>query len=243
MPSVISPDAIHRLHLGHFTLRGNDAPDRKIVVCAYLIEHPGGLVLFDTGIGVADPESEAHWQPVRRSLREALGVPLGDVSIVVNCHLHADHAGGNPMFAGTPIFAQTVEHDAAQQEGYTIGEIVDFHGARYELFDGEADVLAGLRIIPTPGHAPGHQSLVIDTTDGLYILAGQAVNFASDYAIARYAWELHRGGADDVEYPQWIARLQELDPQRVLFAHDLAIWDAAPLSSRSAPSGGEVVEP
>lgn len=227
---MIDPSAIRRLHLGHFTLRGKDgAPDRKIVVCAYVIEHPDGLVLFDTGIGVADPESEAYWQPVRRSLREELGVAFDDVRIVVNCHLHADHAGGNPSFAGTPIFAQTVEHDAAQEDGYTISTIVDFQGARYELLDGEADVLPGLRVIPTIGHSPGHQSLVIDTSAGRYILAGQAVNFASDYSIARYAWDLHRGGATDADYPEWIARLQEFDPQRVLFAHDLAIWDADPL--------------
>ena len=42
------------------------------MVCAYLIPHPSGLLLFDTGIGEGDAEAEATYRPVRRPLAEAL---------------------------------------------------------------------------------------------------------------------------------------------------------------------------
>jgi glyoxylase-like metal-dependent hydrolase (beta-lactamase superfamily II) len=228
---MISSQAIRRILLGHFTIPDDGDPraGEKMVVCAYLIHHPDGLVLFDTGIGSGDEEFETFYNPVRRSLDDALasvGVGVGDVRIVANCHLHADHCGGNPRFGGTPIFAQSAEVESARGEDYTIPALVEFPNARYELHDGEADVASGIRIVPTPGHTVGHQSLVVETTEGRIVLAGQAVGNASDYARAQYAWQLRRGGSPEpVTYPDWVARFQELDPVRILFAHDTCVWE------------------
>jgi glyoxylase-like metal-dependent hydrolase (beta-lactamase superfamily II) len=229
---VISTDDIVRLHLGHFTRPADGSmPGEPQFVCAYLIRHPDGLVLFDTGIGEGDQEMDATYHPVRRRLGDALasvGVEASDVRAVINCHLHPDHCGGNPSFGGTPIFVQAREHEAAHGADYTIPGLVDFAGAAYELHDGEADVAPGLRIVPTPGHTPGHQSLVVTTRQGNIVIAGQAMTFASDYARAHLAWHLARDGGDDPShaYPWWIDRLQAFDPARVLFAHDTAVWDA-----------------
>jgi len=82
----------------------------------------------------------------------------------------------------------------------------------------------GVRIIPTPGHTAGHQSFVVDTQEGRIVIAGQAFSDTSDYARALYACRLDREGAPHPEYAPWVARLEELDPWRVTFAHDLAIW-------------------
>jgi glyoxylase-like metal-dependent hydrolase (beta-lactamase superfamily II) len=151
---------------------------------------------------------------------------VGDVRAVVNCHLHLDHSGGNQRFPGTPIFAQRTELDAAQTPDYTLPDVYDFEGATFEIHDGEADVAPGVRIVPTPGHTEGHQSLVVQTREGVVVLAGQAYNAASDYARAQYAWELDRdGSADRGPYLEWVARMQEFDPWRVLFAHDVSIWE------------------
>lgn len=84
----------------------------------YLVRRDEGLILFDTGVEAADPETEAHYGPQRRPLEGALaavGVTLADVSRVVNCHLHFDHCGGNPLPAGKPILVQAVELAAARQ--------------------------------------------------------------------------------------------------------------------------------
>jgi N-acyl homoserine lactone hydrolase len=228
---VISLDGIRRVLFGHFTMPDDGDPraGEKVVVCGYLIDHPDGLVLLDTGIAEGHHEVEERYHPVRRPLDEVLataGVTPADVRIVVNCHLHLDHCGGNPRFPGTPIFAQQVEFDAAhREEDYPIVGLYDFAEARYELHGGEADVVKGIRVVPTPGHTPGHQSLVVETDAGRVVLAGQAVNGATDYGRAHYASELRRSGSDEtVIVPEWIERLQEFDPVLVLFAHDNATW-------------------
>jgi glyoxylase-like metal-dependent hydrolase (beta-lactamase superfamily II) len=238
---VIRPEAIRRIPLGHFTVP-EDVDDhrvgQKIVVVAYLVEHPAGRLLFDTGIGEGHAEADARYHPVRRSLDRALeaaSTRVDDVALIVNCHLHFDHAGGNHRFGGRPIFAQRIEFDAAHEPDYTLPEAVaDFPGAAFELIDGDAEPLPGVHILPTPGHVPGHQSLVVDTTAGRVVIAGQALNEASAYAHRQYAWTLREGGAaePDPEIPDWIGALQAYDPWRVVFAHDLAIWEA----DRASPS-------
>jgi N-acyl homoserine lactone hydrolase len=228
---MVSLDGIRRVLFGHFTFpdEGDPRAGEKVVVCGYLIDHPTGLVLLDTGIGEGHAEVEETYHPVRRPLDEALataGVTTGDIRVVVNCHLHIDHCGGNPRFPGTPIFAQQVEFDAAhREEDYPLVGLYDFADARYELHGGEADVADGIRIVPTPGHTPGHQSVVVETDAGRVVLAGQAVNGATDYGRAQYATELRRSGSDEtVIVPEWIERLQEFDPVLVLLAHDNATW-------------------
>ena len=228
---MISLDGIRRVLFGHFTVPddGDQRAGEKVVVCGYLIDHPDGLVLLDTGIAEGHDEVEELYHPVRRPLDEALataGVTTGDIRIVVNCHLHLDHCGGNPRFPDTPIFAQQVEFDAAhREEDYPIVGLYDFAEARYELHGGEADVATGIRVVPTPGHTPGHQSLVVETDAGRVVLAGQAVNGATDYGRAQYASDLRRSGSDEnIIVPEWIERLQEFDPVLVLFAHDNATW-------------------
>jgi len=228
---MVPLDGIRRVLFGHFTIPDDGDPraGEKVVVCGYLIDHADGLILLDTGIAEGHDEVEKLYHPVRRPLDEALataGVTTEDVRIVVNCHLHLDHCGGNPRFPDRPIFAQQVEFDAAhREEDYPIVGLYDFAAARYELHGGEADVAKGVRVVPTPGHTPGHQSLIVETDAGRVVLAGQAVNGATDYARAQYASELRRNGSDEtVIVPDWIERLQEFDPVLVLFAHDNATW-------------------
>lgn len=234
---------IQRLHLGHFTAPA-DHPlaGKQIVVTAFLIRHPSGPVLFDTGMAEkeifdrewrptrapAADEMEVRYRPVRRDLTAALathGVGREDVRVLANCHLHFDHAGGNHLFPRTPIFCQRVEHEAAGKPDYTLpAAVAQFSEARFELLNGEADILPGLRLIPTPGHTDGHQSLIVETKQGRVILAGQAFLNASEHAVAAYAHDLAKRGEPHAEYPAWIERFAELDPWRVMFAHDLAIW-------------------
>ena len=221
-----------RVRLGTFVRPGEEtgtgAP-RVEEVLGYVARTPAGTLLLDTGLGEADEETEAWYRPRRIRVEEALsrvGLAVSDVDLVVNCHLHFDHIGGNPLFAGRPIHCQRTELDTARSGDYTVPELVDFAGVRWELLDGEAELAPGVHVIPTPGHVDGHQSVVIECDDGSLVLAGQAHDSASQWsadALAARAAEL----GDEPPLPlssPWMERLLAFDPRRVVFAHDSAVW-------------------
>lgn len=232
---MIDPAGIHRLRMGYVIAPpGGPVPEGELVqLCAYVIVHPRGVLLWDTGIG-EHPEVDEAFRPVRWSLDSRLadiGLRLNDVVVVGNCHLHFDHAGGNGRFPGVPILAQRLEHEAALGPDFTLPGIAEFEGARYELLAGDAHVWDGLTVVPTPGHTPGHQSLLVDTRQGRVVLAGQSFQTASDYARVRLAHELRHAGHDvppDADTPPWMDLVEAFDPWRVLFAHDVASWERGP---------------
>ena len=131
----------------------------------HTVDHPDGLVLVDTGMIDSTPELDDEWSPTPHPLSGEL---VSRVAVVVNTHLHFDHCGGNRLFPGVPIHVQSRElaHPRAPLEW------VHFDGATYVEHDGEAEVLAGIRLLPTPGHSPGHQSVLVDTPDGLVVIGG-----------------------------------------------------------------------
>ncbi|MGH9296401.1 MAG: N-acyl homoserine lactonase family protein [Acidimicrobiales bacterium] len=225
--------AVRRVDFGYFVRPAEESGTGRIRVepcLGYLVDHPEGMTLVDTGMG-SEPGVDAHYRPRRRQLAKALadaGARLDEIRLVVNCHLHFDHCGGNPDLAGRTIFVQAVELDAARNgDDYTLPALVDAPGLCYEQLEGEAEVLPGLLVIPTPGHTAGHQSLVARLGDGTVVVAGQSHDTASDYSADVLAWRAHedRHEASLPQAPAWIDRLQQLDPRRVVFAHDHAVWE------------------
>ena len=199
------------------------------VVMAYVVRHREGVLLFDTGFGFGNAELDAYYRPRARRLTEVLaekGIELGDIDALVNCHLHVDHAGQNALFPGVPIYVQPAEWEVALTTEHTILEWIDFPGARYEAIAGDHEVRNGIRVIATPGHTPGHQSLGVETADGLAILAGQAVYTAGEWAGDRAAWEGRSRAPDPDAYDHSVARLRGLRPTRVFFGHDRVGWTA-----------------
>ncbi len=225
-------DDVRRLDLGTFVRpaeeTGTGLP-RVEAVLAYVVRTAAGVLLLDTGLGETDEETEAWYRPRRIPLTEALataGLAPDDVALVANCHLHFDHIGGNPQLGGRPLFCQRTELETARAGDYTIAALVDFDGARYELLDGEAEIVPGVHVVPTPGHVAGHQSLVVECDDGSVVLAGQAHDVASEWsadALAARATALgHRAPLPDAS--PWMHRILAFDPRRVVFAHDAAVW-------------------
>lgn len=223
---------IVRIPLGSFVRpaeeTGTGRP-RVEAVLGYLARTPAGVLLLDTGLGEAGPETEAWYRPRRVELPQALhavGLGTADIDLVVNCHLHFDHIGGNPLLPGRPIHCQRIELEAARTTDYTVPELVDFAGASYELLDGEAEIAPGVHVIPTPGHVDGHQAVVLECADGSVVLAGQTHDTASLWsadALAALAPSLGHEPPLPAA-PPWMERLLAFDPRRVYFAHDASVW-------------------
>jgi N-acyl homoserine lactone hydrolase len=221
-----------RLDLGTFVRpaeeTGTGMP-RVEAVLGYVARTAHGTLLLDTGLGDAGPEVEAWYRPRRVGIAAALrtvGLTTDDIDLVINCHLHFDHIGSNPSFTGRPIYCQRDELETARSPDYTVPELVDFTGARYELLDGETEIAHGVHVVPTPGHVDGHQSVVLECEDGSVVLAGQSHDTASQWSADALATRADERGHEPPlpVAPAWVARLLEFDPKRVVFAHDAAVW-------------------
>ena len=220
------------LELGEFRFPDPALAGRRGVVIGYAVRHPGGIFLFDTGFGFGDEELDRVYHPVARPVGEVLydaGIDIRDVTAVANCHLHADHAGQNGAFRDLPvqIHVQSAEWELAHTTDHTVLEWIDAPGEdAYLLVDGDHDVTSSIQLIATPGHTKGHQSVAVSTPKGTIVLAGQACYTAGEWDGDPDALEGRSEAPDADAYDASIERLRSLDPMRVLFAHDRAVWTA-----------------
>lgn len=168
-----------------------------------LIRSRGQTILVDTGLGDRlTPDESRRWRlerPAGGLLAELqrLGVSPEDVDLVVNTHLHADHCSGNtrqqagqlvPVFPQATYLVQRLEWaDAVNPDARTRGT---YFGDNYmplletgqlELLHGDIELTDQVRLVVTPGHTRGHQSVVLEsgTWHGLYLgdLASYAAHF------------------------------------------------------------------
>jgi len=177
---------VKRLHLAR--LRGPDGLEWP--VHGFVVTHPGGAVLVDTGVGGPD-RLLSDWRVVNRSVADALGeldMTPDDIGLVINTHLHFDHCGQNAVFKQAAFYVQRAEVSRAQLESRELYDWFDFMNARFELLDGDTEVVPGLSVITTPGHTVGHQSVVVQAADGTsHVLIGDAA----------YTPRLYLGPADE----------------------------------------------
>lgn len=154
------------------------------------IEHESGVVLVDTGSGNKETEKFHDIYGIdnagtngRTLLEDGLaqiGVRPEDVSIVIDTHLHFDHAGGNTYKDGGgdvqlsfPNARYVVQRGewvyATHTNERTAGSYFPHNFApvaaadRFDLVDGEREIVRGIRVVPTPGHTPFHQSVLIES--------------------------------------------------------------------------------
>ena len=195
---------LHAFHCGTETCSEtlfdpqNKAVDavRQMPYFFYLVEHSLGLVAFDTGpnrdfvrdnVSYLGPAARGWRVAFRegddaRSQLAAIGIDIADVSTVLLSHLHYDHAGGMRDFSNATFFIQKREWEFANNPGprHTNNYIksdFDVPESSLRLIEGQYDVFGdnSLVLIPTPGHTPGHQSLLINGMISTYLLAADAV--------------------------------------------------------------------
>jgi glyoxylase-like metal-dependent hydrolase (beta-lactamase superfamily II) len=208
---------IKRLHLARLTAPGGGG---EWPVHGFVVTHPGGAVLVDTGVGGPDKVLN-DWRVVNRSVADALAeldMTPGDIGLVINTHLHFDHCGQNSVFKHAPIYVQRAELDRAQRESPALCDWFGFMDARFELLDGDAEILPGLSVITTPGHTVGHQCVVAGNPVP-ELLIGDAAYTPHLYR-ADTADDLPPGQASDpVSWQDSIQRIRSVARARVHFCH------------------------
>jgi len=141
-------------------------------------------ILVDTGIGQL-PEKYERFHTVKRGRDQTLkaqlekhGLTPEDITIVVNTHLHFDHCGNNHLFPKAKFYVQAKElryahsPDRFQRAAY----IRDFFDIKTEYIpiQGKYRVTDNVFLVPTPGHSPGHQSVLIKMEERNYVYCGDA---------------------------------------------------------------------
>lgn len=144
----------------------------KLVRCpclAFVLRHPtAGVLLVDTGLGSG----------FGRHLLDR-GIDPASVRTVLMTHLHVDHTSGMPTLTGARFWITPREWKAARSRLAAAKGFIGRHlppEDRVELVEGEVDVLGdgSIRLLPTPGHTPGHMSVLVRTPSGEVLLAGDA---------------------------------------------------------------------
>jgi glyoxylase-like metal-dependent hydrolase (beta-lactamase superfamily II) len=194
-------------------------------VHAWLVRHPDGPILVDTGIGAGHPLIDEWYRPRVTALGDALdavGTDVRDVAAVVLSHLHFDHCGQQAAVAA-PVHVQAVEHDAASAAGYTVPEWAAIAPDRLRLVDGDEEIAEGIRLLATPGHTPGHQSVLVEAGNDRVVLAAQCAFTAA---------ELRSGvpAASNLHDETWegparesLGRIRSLAPTICHLSHDRTI--------------------
>ena len=142
-----------------------------------------------------------YFAVVNRTVAEALAdhdlAPI-DVTMVINTHLHFDHCGQNPAFEHAPLMVQRAEHERIFRERDEVTDWIEASGMRFELVDGEVQLADDLRIITTPGHTSGHQSVVATTESGTELFIGDAAYTRAVWDHASESSKLPSGQAADL---------------------------------------------
>jgi 4-pyridoxolactonase len=209
-----------------------------------LIDHEDGLFLFDTGFDLhhfnefIGPGTAAATQTLEQTLPaqfKLLGLTPDDVTHVVNSHYHFDHCGGNKhcRHATTVCHARELEagldpfpfEAKAYSDRSYLPEIegpgsLDIYTPYFETLTGDQEIAAGLHLFETPGHTPGHYSLMVK-------LAGRRpMLFTGDACYAKKGMDLMAIPSthiDPVKGYRSLERLKSLAEQHdaeIFYSHD-----------------------
>ena len=187
-------------------------------VRSFVIHHPGGPIVVDAGIGRGDALIDELYAPQTVDISDALtscGVALEHIQALVLTHLHFDHCGQARRISA-PTFVQRAELEAARAPHYTVPEWIPDGDVR--PIDGDLVIAVGVEAIATPGHTPGHQSVVVEADDGRAVIVGQACYRAHDFAAPEPVPDCDEASMHVARSS--IERLRALAPASFFFSHD-----------------------
>lgn len=180
----------------------------------YLIRHAQGWMLWDTGVPDAiaampdgQPPAQAgatHWRRSKTLAAElqTVGVQPAEIKFLAVSHSHGDHVGNVALFPQATLLVQKAEYEWPGPQGaarFPVGQPV-------QKLEGDHDVFGdgSVTILSTPGHTPGHQSLLVRLPKtGALVLSGDAVHFQSN-------WENRGVPANNTNKDQSLASMQRI---------------------------------
>lgn len=235
-----------RLEIPHAFLLEGAKGKIQVPIPSYLIVHPKGRILFDSGLNLAtqsDPETYITSVGMRfnrfffesgeeiSARLESVDIAPGDIDLIVNSHLHYDHAGGNALLPNADILVQEPEweHACGRPDDDVGYRKIDFEtGQKVRRIKGEHDLFGDGSVvaIPTYGHTPGHQSLRVRTERGEFVLCGDAcyLRHSLDHDHLPGVLEDRAGALRAFA----LFRRLEAAGARIMFGHDPEFWKTIP---------------
>ena len=218
----------------------NEGKSMDFVDSCYLIKHAQGWFLWDTGIpdavaampdGLkpADPKAVSWKRPKTLAAQlDQLGVKPSDIKAMAVSHTHPDHIGNVEMFPAAMLYVQKAEYEwpGANNQARFKAEhpVTKLEGDRDVFGDGSVTILS------TPGHTPGHQSLLVKLPKtGTVVLSGDAVHFRDN-------WDNRRVPAMNADKEQTEASMQKIadtltkEKAQLWINHDKAQRDGQKMS-------------
>ncbi len=221
--------SISPLALGSVTLPDTHprAVEGDCLIQGFVIHHPDGPIVVDTGVADDHDRLNELYQPVVVPLIDALNsaeVDERDVVGIVNTHLHFDHCGQNRALPTVPVYVQAAELEAAQLPRFTIPEWAEISPERRRVIDGDDEIAAGVTVVATPGHTPGHQSVVVRSGDRIEVIVGQCCCTCEEFRSGSLLpADMHDESMLDQGHAS-LDRLRRLDPAAGYFSHDAAVF-------------------
>ena len=205
----------------------------RLTNSCYLIKHAKGWMLWETGYAEAlasmkdgFPTPVIHWRwtgpkTLTQQLTE-LGVAPADIKYVGFSHAHPDHIGNGSLFPNATLYIQEAEYDFyLGPKGKPPAAPANFEGLRKNTavkLKGDYDVFGdgSVTIISSPGHTPGHQSLLVKLPQtGPVLLTGDAVHFRDN-------WDTPRAPAQNFDREATIKSVEKL--HAVVAANKAQVW-------------------
>lgn len=221
---------------------GSDVGKRIVIpIVGYLIETDDGQrILVDSGMHrkhIADPDATfrgmefanyitpimAPEDDMKNRLGE-LGLTPQDIDILISTHFHFDHAGNHGDFGGVRIVTQREAYDYAKANPAPFPlDIWDLPHLTYEMVDGDMELVPGVELLKTSGHAPGHMSVLVRLPNtGPVLLAIDAIYTLENLATDN--WSGYMDPAAALESAHRLADIAEREGAMLITGHDPGQW-------------------